>query len=289
VILLRMQKQRDWIALQSWRMTHGGRNPEVRVWTAKTFWGRWRSRYARHAIFCLGEGDEEEKLEQCHARFGIPWGCHDEFDRRGDTLFIGVSYGWHIIGTARIILGALDKLPTGMILDLMPDRPTTYDDRNYAEPSRFSIRAKYRTSHIAIPALYGLVGQVMIESIARGCEHFLLTARMDLYDAFPWFPWVLTVPFRYPVSEGGPIPDEPMWGATLALVDVIAAAQERDKGRPAAAMFPHGPVPRMQGQPIQTDQRKKLVKHNRDAVLAIKGAHTARTLQLKVLAVSSRK
>jgi len=179
--------------------------PRPVPWVAKTRGQLYRSLAARHAIFCEGEGGEV--LEVCTAESDVS--LHDEFDVHADHF--GVTLGRRTIATGRLILSESPwSLPTGRILSRLEDAPKLQEGVRYSEPSRVGMVTAYQRTAVGLIGLLGLIGLIADVSIDRGFDHYLLTLRGDLVRSVSWFPWILSPPFDYPASEGGPIIKEPV-------------------------------------------------------------------------------
>jgi hypothetical protein len=196
--------------------------PRPVPWVAKTRGQLYRSLAARHAIFCEGEGGEV--LEVCTAESDVS--LHDEFDVHADHF--GVTLGRRTIATGRLILSESPwSLPTGRILSRLEDAPKLQEGVRYSEPSRVGMVTAYQRTAVGLIGLLGLIGLIADVSIDRGFDHYLLTLRGDLVRSVSWFPWILSPPFDYPASEGGPIIKEPVWPATLNLHELVVATHWR--------------------------------------------------------------
>jgi hypothetical protein len=248
-----------------------------RPWVASTQQQVQRSLMARHRIFCEGLGGEV--LEVCQA--ASPGSFHDEYD--AEALQFGVTYGRRVIATARLILGTDPwSLPTGRILGRLEVAPQLAEGVKYSEPSRLGMLAAYQTRTVGTVAMLGLIGQIADVSVGCGYENYLLTLRGDLVRALSWFPWVLSPPFDYPASEGGPIKREPMWLATLNLHELVVEVNRRTEFV-RRAMFPIQPAWLDTSQVAPRGELALRAKHNRNLVREVYARWNSGDQQLATL------
>lgn len=191
-------------------------------------------------------------------------GYHDEFDLGSDL--VGATVGSHDMGTIRIIPARpLADLPTGHILHRLPVSFPVDPDVLYAEPSRIGVLACY-PDHIRWLAVLKLVAKAVNISAARSNWNYLLTMRGKLFGVINWLPWNLSEPFDYPAQEGGPIPAEPIWAATLNICELVRATK---LFKPAAfdTMFPAGPPDWFDPSQVRPDaELSEIAERNQKAV-----------------------
>jgi hypothetical protein len=246
-----------------------------RAWVATSNIERRRANALRHEVFC------DSGLEVCTAR--RPGDNHDSYDQL--AAHFGVDYRGRTIGSMRLILG---DTPTESLYPWIPGAPDLVPGRRYAEPSRLGILSDYRGREVGMAAQLALIGQGAITAMELGFTEFVIIVLPDMLGSVSFFPLVLSPPFLYPATEGGPSQELPVWAGTLNLHEMAVAtlhysqALYRDD-RLYRAMFPQEPAWDTPTNLRSISQIKALAKSNRRQRQATVRKWKAHALELPTL------